>query len=168
MAALEATVSDLDKFEALQDELDELDALKGAKKKAAQSRIRAIEKELDTLEEKHRAKTAAKMEECEASAGPARAPEGVVFLTMATAKSKMSVIVTGDEAWAKHQCGESTKTSKGRSTLFWDNSANGKARKAALGQQAKILEMDKSDHTAKIRYSGQKTAWFPVAALSAE
>jgi len=78
------------------------------------------------------------------------------------------------------------------STLFWDDSKGGKERKAGLGLAGRVQEVcllnthelwsphaymlslftfssaqvDKSDASAKVKFTNGKTAWFPIAAMS--
>lgn len=162
---VQKTLLDLKLFEKLQSELYELEELKGSKKRAALSRISEIEEKLDELETKHRQLLLEKLDE-DSKIVPPEAPENFKFLTLKKIKKKMKVIVTTDETWAKYQCIESTRLSGGESTLFWDNSKGGKARKRNLGSKGKIVEIDISDASAKIRFDDKTSAWFPVATLS--
>ena len=156
-----ATLVDLDRFESLQDELEELESLKGAARKKARPRMIAIEKELDSLEAKHKKK--------QIVAPPASAPDGFVALQVLTAKKSLPVLVCADEPYVRHQCTLSHERSGGKSLpMLFDASANGRARKAGLGRRGRIVDVDKKDASAKVQFSDLgSSAWYPVAALSA-
>jgi PHD/YefM family antitoxin component YafN of YafNO toxin-antitoxin module len=103
-----ATLMDLDRFESLQDELEELESLKGAARKKARPRMIEIEKELDSLEAKHKKK--------QIVAPPASAPDGFVALQVLTAKKSLPVLVCADEPYVRHQCTLSHERSGGKSS----------------------------------------------------
>ena len=138
-----------------------LESLKGAARKKARPRMIAIEKELDSLEAKHKKK--------QIVAPPASAPDGFVALQVLTAKKSLPVLVCADEPYVRHQCTLSHERSGGKSLpMLFDASANGKARKAGLGRRGRIVDVDKKDASAKVQFSDLgSSAWYPVAALSA-
>ncbi|KAJ1622088.1 hypothetical protein T492DRAFT_336778 [Pavlovales sp. CCMP2436] len=163
LADLEETLRDLEEHEELQHEIDKLEQLKGPARMAAKARMSAIEKKLDQLEAKHATK--------QLGAQPVEAPAGITFLGMEQAAPKLAVLVSG-EAWVRHQCALSHKLAlskpggKGALPMLIDSSANGRARRAGLGQVGTIVEVDRKDASAKVRFASGNSVWFPVAALS--
>jgi hypothetical protein len=164
-ADVEETLHDLEQHTHLQDELDVLEALRGPERKEAKARISAIGKALDLLEAKHAAK--------QFTAQPVEPPAGVACLDMeraAALRKTAPVLVCADEAYVRYQCVLShklalSKGAKGRPMLI-DSSANGRARRRALGQAGRITDLDRSDASAKVALADGSAVWFPVAALS--